>query len=218
MSVLDLVPGIGWLRLAGKAVARPLAAAWSWLVADWRNGPLAFLGLLVAVHLLVIDPGLRGERDSARSQRDTARKELADTRAAIAAAAQAAALAQTANLARVKAAQDRISERIADDYQDRIAAVRVRADDLARRLRKPAQAAASGTGSTGLPGPGAASGRAATAAPGAGLPAASAELTLAERLVATEQAVQLDALIDWVIAQAAVSTSPEALPQKAPGK
>lgn len=111
------------------------------------------------------------------------------------AAAEQARAADAANAARVRADQAAINERTADEYQNRIAAARAAAD----RLRRP-------TGAATHPGAGG-------AAPVPGLPAAAGgaaegagedRLSQPDRLIATEQAIQLDELILWVRAQGEV--------------
>ena len=116
---------------------------------------------------------------------------VANTRAA----AEQARAEDAANAMRVAAEQDRINERTTDDFQARIAAAR--AD--AQRLRFRSQAAADpGAGrSASMPGIHAAAGRPAQAA-------GQNELSRSDALTATEQAIQLDELIKWVRAQAAV--------------
>ena len=111
------------------------------------------------------------------------------------AAAEQARIADAANAARVKAEQAIINERTADDFQDRIAAARA----AARRLQPNAAAAAdpSPGGAALVPGVSAAAARAAQAA-------GNDRLSQSERLVATEQAIQLDELIQWVTAQGRV--------------
>ena len=122
---------------------------------------------------------------------------VADYRAA-AAAARAADLAAAE---RVRAEQRTITERIANDFATRLTAAR----DRAERLRIAAGAAASdpcGRASPPVSGlPAAACGVAQT--PGKDrLPVQAGGST--DALIATEQALQLDALIRWVRAQAGV--------------
>jgi len=114
-----------------------------------------------------------------------------------AAAAQARA-ADAANAARVKADQAAINERTADDYQDRIAAARAAAGSL-RRITASASHPGAGraTPVPGLP----------VAAPGVAESANENGLSQPERLIATEQAIQLDELIQWVRAQGQVDVS-----------
>ena len=111
------------------------------------------------------------------------------------AAADEARAADQANATRVAAEQTQISERTANDFEIRIAAVRADAE----RLRNEPQAAAdSGArGNTSVPG----------IPPAAARPAQGAgenRLPQPDALTATEQAIQLDELIKWVKAQAAV--------------
>ena len=111
------------------------------------------------------------------------------------AAAEAARSADRANAERVAAAQRAINERTADDYQTRLAAVRARAE----RLRGGASAADPGRG-------GAAPVSGVSVAPG-GIAQGPGQDRLSDpdRLTATEQAIQLDELIAWVKAQAAIA-------------
>jgi hypothetical protein len=113
-------------------------------------------------------------------------------------AAERARAADRANAERVHAAQASINERTANDLQARLAAARARAD----RLRRPAQAPADPGGRRVAPVPGlSASSAGAAEAPG------QDRLPDTDRLTATEQAIQLDELIRWVRAQAAVEPS-----------
>jgi hypothetical protein len=109
------------------------------------------------------------------------------------AAAEAARAADRANAERVAAAQHAINERISHDFEARLAAARISADRLRREGNAPAHPG--GGGNPPVPGLSAAPGGPAQAAGENGLP---------DRLVATEQAIQLDELIKWVKAQAQV--------------
>lgn len=100
------------------------------------------------------------------------------------------------NLARAKAEQAAINERTADDFESRIAAARARAGELQRNARA-AQAHSGGGGTapvSGLP----------ATAQGAAQGAGEDRLPHADALIATEQAIQLDELINWGRAQAEV--------------
>jgi hypothetical protein len=116
-----------------------------------------------------------------------------------AAAADAARAADQANVARVAAEQRAINERTSNDYEARLAAART----LARSLRGQAPSAAADPGAGGaaslprLPAP----------AGGADETAGEDRLPDPDRLLATEQAIQLDELIEWVKAQARVDPS-----------
>ena len=124
---------------------------------------------------------------------------LAGTLANYRAAAEAARAADRANLARVSAEQRAIDERTSNDFQARLAAAR----SLAQRLRGQTASAAvdrGGGGASPVPG---------MAAPpdGATQAASQDRFPLADRELATEQAIQLDELIKWIRAQARVEPS-----------
>jgi hypothetical protein len=111
-------------------------------------------------------------------------------------AAEAARRADADNRDRVLIAQRDINERTIHAYEARVGDARARVD----RLRREAGAAAANPGdrrATPLP----ATGPTARAADGS---AAQDGLFLADRLIATEQAIQLDELIKWVRAQGTV--------------
>ncbi len=115
------------------------------------------------------------------------------------AAAETARAADKANSERVAAGQRIISERTSNDLEARLADARARAVRLQLENRPPA-AAGGGSGAAPVP--------AARPAPGApGRPAQENGLSLADRLIATEQAIQLDELIKWVRAQETVAVS-----------
>ncbi len=112
------------------------------------------------------------------------------------AAAAQAPQADAANARRVEREQVRINERIEDDFESRIAAARLRSGELRRQAGSTAANPGAGRAAP-LPGLPAATDAAPEAAGQNGLPAA-------ERLIATEQAIQLDELIKWVRAQTGV--------------
>jgi hypothetical protein len=122
---------------------------------------------------------------------------IGDTRAA---AAQARAVDQ-ANASRVAAEQAAINERTTNDFEARLAVARAAA---ARRLRNDPEAAAragGGSSMSGLP----------TTAESPAEGAVEDRLPEPDALTATEQAIQLDELIKWVRAQAAVDNNPKAV-------
>lgn len=123
------------------------------------------------------------------------------------AAAETARQADKANAARVVASQRLISERTTNDLETRLADARARAHRLQLASRPPATAGG-GRGTTPVPAPGATARAAGAAAAQDGLSLA-ASLSLEERLIATEQAIQLDELIKWVNRQAGVAAGPE---------
>ena len=162
------------------------------------------IGLAAALLLVVLLTVKAGEARHLRKQ--SARFELlylaeqgaaARTVANYRAAAENARAADRANAARVAASQRTITERTTNDFETRLAAARARAERLQRDRRSPA-AAGGGARAASLPTAG--------ATPGAPDPAAAQNgLPLADALIATEQAIQLDELIKWVNGQAAVA-------------
>ncbi len=127
------------------------------------------------------------------------------------AAADAARKEDLANATRVAAEQRSISERTSHDLEARLADARARAQRL--QLGQGTPAAAGGGGR-------AAAVPAARPAPGATgrsaqedrFPLDAKSLSIEERLLATEQAIQLDELIKWVTGQAAVEARSEPSP------
>ena len=138
-------------------------------------------------------------RDEARANDQLFQAEQAAHASTVANYRTAAELARRedeANLARVMASQAQINERTTNDFQARIASAR--AD--ARRLREQAGiAAADSSGGGAAPVPG-------LPAPAGGASEAAREdrLPRSDRLIATEQAIQLVELIKWVKTQEAV--------------
>jgi hypothetical protein len=123
----------------------------------------------------------------------------ADLVAGYRAAAERAAADDAANAERVRREQIHISQRIEEEYDARIADARARA----LRLRRDPQAASHPGGATvaSLPG--------LSTAPGEPVAAARQD-RLPDSLIATEQAIQLDALIKWVHAQGTVDSEARA--------
>ena len=117
-------------------------------------------------------------------------------------AADAARAADRAAAERVAAEQRAITERTENAYEARLADARARADRLRIETRTAAPDPGSG-GSAAMPGISAAAGQS---------PQAAREDRLSDRLIATEQAIQLDELINWVKAQAGVDPNAAAKP------
>ena len=112
--------------------------------------------------------------------------------------------AAEANAKRVLTEQQRISEGVSHDYQAQLVDVRARADALRVRLAKAAgDPGRAGAGDASeIPG---AAGGPDDAAAKAGLPAPGAEgWSLDDRVIATEQALQLEALQEWVRQQSQI--------------
>ena len=163
------------------------------------------LKLVAAIGCMLLLALLFHDRNRWKSKTENYAELLAGERAAhaatvdnVRAAAEQARTADATNAARVKAEQAVINERTTNEFEDRIAAARA----AAGRLRPDSQATAAP--STGR------------AAPMPGLPTAAGRpaegtgeggLSRPDKLTATEQAIQLDELIKWVRAQAAVAPS-----------
>ena len=112
-------------------------------------------------------------------------------------AAESARAADRANLERVRAQQAQINERTSNDLEKRLAAARAHAD----RLRIEAASPAADPGdrrAAAVPALSTAAGKSDEAADQGRLP-------FADRLIATEQAIQLDELIKWAESQGKVS-------------
>jgi hypothetical protein len=111
-------------------------------------------------------------------------------------AATQARAADESNAERVAVEQRAINERTSNDFEARLAAART----LAQRLRGQAASPAADRGAAGA----AAVSRLSASSGGAAQAAGEDRLSLAERELATEQAIQLDELIKWIRAQAGV--------------
>jgi hypothetical protein len=138
-------------------------------------------------------------RNTARANELRFQQEQAAHAATVAnyrAAAEQARLDDAANLARVRADQAAISERTANDFETRIASARAAAVRLREQAAAPAADPGAGGGAP-MPGVPAAAGTVAQAA-------GEDRLPQSDRLLATEQAIQLDELIKWVRQQHAV--------------
>lgn len=189
-----------------------LAKAARWLVSDWRNIPLILLAVFAGWQLLIAGPAQRHAVAIAKTNLTAEEKAHEATVASYRAATAEAELADRTNADRVLTEQQTITRNIVDDYQEQLADVRARAAALDLRLRQRAEAGAGqGSGAAAyLSRPGSATEGAAAASGEAGLPAGDIDpqsacaLSLEDAVTATEQALQLDALIDWVEAQALV--------------
>ena len=161
----------------------------------------------IAVALVLLAMVTVQKLDAVRWQKESARFETLyrDEQAAFAVtvanartAADAARAADRANADRVAAAQRTINERVSSDLEARLNAARAHAD----RLRLDPQGSADPGAGRNAPVPGL------PAAPGNLAQGASEDrLPAPDALTATEQAIQLDELINWVRAQANVDTN-----------
>jgi hypothetical protein len=204
------------LRLIASGVfqklLKALSAALKWLLSDWRNLALAGHAAALSWLLIFTVPGLR--EDLATTERMLTVEEIAHAatvRNYIDASDKAQADA-VANAARVKAEQERITDATVRTYRADIDRLRARFDRLraADGLRSGAPRTDPGRAdAAGLPGSGDAAARTAGAAAQDRLPAPGS-LNLDDALIASEQALQLQALIDWITAQSALRFTPEA--------
>lgn len=189
---------------------RGVSAAGKWIISDWRNGPLLVCALMWAAHALLIVPARnRAIADTEALLTATQLAHLGTITNFIDASAQAQADAED-NAARVKAEQEKITDATLGRYRADLAALRHRFERLrADRLRPTGGAAADPRRAdpAGLPGAGDAAGRAAAPTGEDRLPAPGG-LTLEDALIASEQALQLNALIDWIEAQSAIRFTP----------
>lgn len=185
---------------------RGLSAAHDWLLAEWWRAPLILFAAGFAVMAFIRVPAL--EREIDRTRADLAAEQaahLGTVNAFLAASAQAQKDAE-ANAQRVAREQEVITDAVTSEYRADLAALRARFD----RLRATSAAAANPgrADPAGLPRLSDAAGRTDAPAGQAGFPAAG-QLSLPDALIASEQALQLQALIDWVNAQSAIRFTPE---------
>jgi hypothetical protein len=191
--------------------ARLGLSAFSFAGKHWRAIAIAVPILVLAIMLHV----RTGQRNEARLERDQARAatrlveaELTAFAANVRATAAAVQRTYAQNALRVEREQAQATEEVSHDYQTRISDLHRRVAALQLRTGAGAQAAADPGGAAGdrySALPDAAGGSDASAAQ-AGLPATG--LSLADAVVATEQAIQLDELISWVQRQQTIVRTP----------
>jgi len=140
------------------------------------------------------------------AERDAERREHQQTKTDYRGAQVEAARLEQTRLDRVKAEQQEITDAVEADYRRQLAGLHARAERLREELRTRAGAAGAGRGIE-MPGLPAAGSGSAEAAGDPGFPAAF-DRDPAEQLerdvIATEQAIQLNALIDWLLKQHAI--------------
>jgi len=189
---------MSWLLLLQTA-----RRSFTWLLQHPSQAALIAAALWLCWLHLVTLPGKDAaiaERDRAVAQRtgerDQERAAHRSTKQIYATAQAEARELEEKRLARVAAEQQEITDDVVEDYRRRLADARASAERLRQNL--PARAGADGAPDhLDLSDAGGAAGGAAAAAEDPRFP-------LEQRLIATEQAIQLDALITWVTAQAAV--------------
>lgn len=190
-----------------EGLLKGLSAALKWLLADWRNIAAAGFSLALAWTLLVTVPGLRANLAATETSLAAEQAAHLGTVNAFLAASEQAQKDAEANAQRVAREQEIITDAKLAEYRADLGDLRARFDRL-RRARDAAQINPGRADAAGLPGLPAAAGRIDAPAGQAGFPAAGG-LTLDDALIASEQALQLQALIDWVAAQSAVRFTPE---------
>jgi len=171
----------------------PILAIWTTVRRYWKAGVFVALLLAIGVQTWRVS-SLKADVESARNKTAATQAAFDVTVANYRLAAEQARATDAANVARVKTEQDTITKEIVDDYQTRLADARARAERL-----RTAATATHPSGGRDAPVPG----TSATAS-GTGQAADQGGLSGANALIATEQALQLDALINWVEAQGRV--------------
>lgn len=196
-----------------KLLGAPIGALLKWLFADWRNIMVAVLAVGLCNLAFRVAPALRDEIATVTKERDAERGTVANLRAE----ARQTAIRQQVNLQRVGAAYDSINQENVSALQSDVAGLRRRAELLARQLQYATARTDPGSADgAGLPGTVPARTGIAQASADQGFPAAtgnacpitSGAMSIQERLIASEQAYQLDRLIDAVVASSQVSTAP----------
>jgi hypothetical protein len=195
---------------------RGLSAAGKWIASDWRNGPLLICAAMWAIHALIIVPDMRSDWRATADQLEASQLAHLGTIANFLDASAEAQRQAEANVARVTAEQEAITDEVTRDLRSDLAAVTARFDRL--RARDVARTDPGRADPAGLPGTSAAPGRAAGSAGDQDLRAAR-ELSLCPRGFvcltidqaqrASEDAHRHDRLIDWAIAQGSVRFTPE---------
>ncbi len=188
---------------------RGLSAAGKWLVSDWRNFAVTLLAALYIFSNFFHLPRLQADLAHARALHEAEQLAHLGTIANFIDASNEAQRQAEANAARVKAEQETITNATLANHRADLAALRARFDRL--RARAAATADPRRPDAAGLPVAGDAAARADEAADQDRLPAAGG-LSLDDALIASEQALQLNALIDWLEAQSAVRFNPEPRP------
>ena len=175
------------------------------------QGMIGIAAALVLLALVMVKAGeaRHWRKQSARYEQlyRSEQSALAGTIANYRAAAERARQQDRAHAARVLAEQRAISERTEDDLEARLADARARAVRLQLETRAAATAGG-GRRAAAVPAAGQAPGAAGGAAEKDRFSLGSQDLSVEDRLIATEQAIQLDELLKWVKAQAAVGDPP----------
>jgi hypothetical protein len=188
--------GLSITKLIGLAVAAAAILGFVTLAFYWRDTMTARGKQLDTICVNVRLAANRPKLDCTRSADEITF--LGDALKDVAAKTDQARASDAANKTRVETEQSTINQQSGSSYETRIADARARA---AERVRNGTPAANPGSGRTapvsGVPAP--------TRSPVAA--AGQDGLSADDKLIATEQAIQLDELIKWVKAQAAVDVN-----------
>ena len=198
---------------AGLSIARKgLSAAFGWIVDHPWQAALIVAAAWIAWAQLVTIPGRdatiadQAEMIAVRTaERDQEKAAHRQTKLDYAAAQLAARVLEEQRLARVAAEQETISDDVTQDYRARLAAARSSAERLRQQLAQGGAGAGRSTAAVDLPGAGGTAGGADAPSGDRRLPFDADELDW--RLTATEQAIQLDELINWVERQGGVEVN-----------
>jgi hypothetical protein len=188
--------GLSIAKLVGLAIAAAAILSFVTLAFHWKDTMTARGKQLDTICAATRAAANRPKLDCARSADEITF--LGDALKDVAAKTDQARASDAANKTRVETEQSTINQDRGSSYANRIADARARA---AERVRNGTPAANPGSGRTapvsGVPAP--------TRSPVAA--AGQDGLSADDKLIATEQAIQLDELIKWVKAQAAVDVN-----------
>lgn len=195
---------------AFKRLLKGLSVAADWLLKEWWRAPLILFAIGFAVMAFIRVPALQSriaDLETAVAAEQSAHQGTVN--AFLAATLQAQREAE-ANAARVAREQEIITDEITRNYRADLAGLRARYERLLQSDQR-APIDPGSAGAAGVPGLSGAASRADASAREDRLPAAGV-LSLDDALIASEQALQLDALIRWVEAQKAIRFTPEPKP------
>ncbi|MGE5722448.1 MAG: hypothetical protein ACM3YM_08290 [Sphingomonadales bacterium] len=161
----------------------------------WRESAIGALLIALALLWFGKNAAERHVRDIEGRLRDAAAT-LAREREEVRSRTALAKAEDAARAARVERDQSRVSQEVSNDFQKQLADLR-RRDDALRLSRRAAAADSGGGGGAPVPG-------LPDAARGADGPAGQDGLPAADALIASEQALRLKALQDWVRGQAGI--------------
>ena len=171
-----------------------MTAALAFALRHWKAilSGLVLSGLLLTLHIRT------GQRNAARELAEDTQAAFDKTVADYRKAAEIARRKDVENVVRVQAEQAAITEKVSHDYQQDRVAARARADALRVSLARATDTG--GRRAADLP-------EASTTARGPDDRATQDGFSISDRLIATEQALQLGALQTWVREQSAIDTT-----------